>query len=555
MKSFNTEKITYFDQKMIRDIKIPDRFNYPHNYEPHPLCQIAADELRNYISNHFGSEFDFKIGKMFGVLVVEDDEGKLGYLSGFSGKLNNSNQYPRFVPPVFDMLDDEGFYRKGERQLNQINRKIEVLKNLPEYTELNNNLEKYSLESVLEISAFKKQLKLNKSDRKQLREIKKQQLNDQDYQEFEKELIRQSNLDQFKFKILKRSWKREIDRMTEQAELIKTQIKLLKKERKDKSNQLQNKLFEQYTFLNKNGKEKSLGEIFKETVFEKPPSGAGECATPKLLQYAFKNHLKPIVFAEFWYGPSPESEIRKHSNFYPACSGKCRPILKHMLKGIPVEENPVFSELSKEKQLKIVFEDDSIIVVNKPNELLSVPGIEIQDSVYTRLQEKSTDFEPLIVHRLDMSTSGLMVVAKTKKAHKNLQNQFLKQSIKKRYTALLDGIPTASEGEINLPLRPDPLDRPRQQLDFKHGKKALTVWKLIREEDGKALVHFWPKTGRTHQLRVHSAHRLGLDTPIVGDELYGKPADRLYLHAAVLEFVHPTTGEMMRFEDEADFIN
>lgn len=553
MKSFNTEKITYFDQKMIRNIKIPDRFNYPHNYEPHPLCQIAADELKNYISNHFGSEFDFKIGKMFGVLVVEDAEGKLGYLSGFSGKLNNSNQYPRFVPPVFDMLDDDGFYRKGERQLNQINQKIEVLKNLPEYTELNNNLEKYSLESVLEISAFKKQMKLNKSDRKQLREIKRQQLNDQDYQEFEKELIRQSNLDQFKFKILKRSWKREIDRMTEQAELIKTQIKLLKKERKDKSNQLQDKLFEQYTFLNKDGKEKSLGEIFKETVFEKPPSGAGECATPKLLQYAFKNHLKPIVFAEFWYGPSPESEIRKHSNFYPACSGKCRPILKHMLKGIPVEENPVFSELSKEKQLKIVFEDDSIIVVNKPNELLSVPGIEIQDSVYTRLQEKSTDFEPLIVHRLDMSTSGLMVVAKTKKAHKNLQNQFLKQSIKKRYTALLDGIPTTVEGEINLPLRPDPLDRPRQQLDFKHGKKALTVWKLICKKDGKALVHFWPKTGRTHQLRVHSAHRLGLDTPIVGDELYGKPADRLYLHAAVLEFVHPVTGEVMKFEDEADF--
>lgn len=554
MKSFNTEKITYFDQKMIRNIKIPDRFNYPHNYEPHPLCQIAADELKDYISNHFGSEFDFKIGKMFGVLVVEDAEGKPGYLSGFSGKLNNSNQYPRFVPPVFDMLDDDGFYRKGERQLNQINQKIEVLKNLPEYTELNNNLEKYSLESVLEISAFKKQMKLNKSDRKQLREIKRQQLNDQDYQEFEKELIRQSNLDQFKFKILKRSWKREIDRMTEQAELIKTQIKLLKKERKDKSNQLQDKLFEQYTFLNKDGKEKSLGEIFKETVFEKPPSGAGECATPKLLQYAFKNHLKPIVFAEFWYGPSPESEIRKHSNFYPACSGKCRPILKHMLKGMPVDENPVFSELSKVKQLKIVFEDDSIIVVNKPNELLSVPGIEIQDSVYTRLQEKSTDFEPLIVHRLDMSTSGLMVVAKTKKAHKNLQNQFLKQSIKKRYTALLDGIPTASEGEINLPLRPDPLDRPRQQLDFKHGKKALTVWKLIQKKDGKALVHFWPKTGRTHQLRVHSAHRLGLDTPIVGDELYGKPADRLYLHAAVLEFVHPTTGEIMRFEEEADFV-
>lgn len=553
MNKISENKITYFKPEQIQGILIPEKFNYPHNYEPHPLCKIAATELKNYIAENFGVENDFVIGKMFGVLVVKDKDGKLGYLSGFSGKLNDSNKYERFVPAVYDRLKTNGFFKIGEQQLNEINQKIDKLEKHPEFIQSINELEKYSKESTKEISDFKKWMKIQKTERQAVRIREKPILSEESYQKLEINLIHQSNFDQFKFKILKRSWKREIDRLNEQVNQFKNEIDSLKEERKQKSNQLQDLLFEQYNFLNKDGKEKSLAEIFSKTIFERPPSGAGECATPKLLQYAFQTQLKPIVFAEFWYGPSPESAIRKHGNFYPACSGKCRPILKHMLEGIPTDENPLLNELSKEKQLEIIYEDESIIVVNKPYNILSVPGVEIQDSVYSRLQDNMTDCEPLIVHRLDMSTSGLMVLAKNKEAHKNLQNQFLKQSITKRYSAILDGIPDQIEGKIELPLRADILDRPRQIVDFKHGKKAITLWKLIEIRNENALIHFWPKTGRTHQLRVHAAHPSGLNHAILGDELYGKIADRLYLHAAFLEFIHPKNAKLVSFKAQENF--
>lgn len=553
MKSGFKNKITYFDTEQISGIQLPEKFNYPHYYEPHPLCKLAADELKEYISNHFGSEKDFTTGKMFGVLIVRDPDNQIGYLSAFSGKLMDSNHYEKFVPPVFDMLDKDGFFKKGEQKLNRYNHEIETLENHSGFIDLKNDLKKYLTESEKEISGFKKQMKENKAKRKSVRETEKSVLSEEEYLELEKELFRQSNYDQFRFKILKRSWKTEIERLENEIQSFQNQIDALKNLRKQKSNQLQNQLFEQYSFLNKDKEEKSPGAIFSETVFEKPPSGAGECATPKLLQFAFKNELQPIAFAEFWYGASPESEIRKHGHFYPACSGKCRPILKHMLKGTAVEENPILNDLAKEKQLKIIFEDDFIVVVNKPENLLSVPGIEIQDSVYSRLQEKMKDCEPLIVHRLDMSTSGLMVVAKTKEAHKNLQQQFLKQTVTKRYTALLDGIPKNEEGEINLPLKPDILDRPRQKVDFEKGKKSKTIYKVFEKRENRVLIHYWPVTGRTHQLRVHSAHSKGLNCPISGDELYGTPGKRLCLHAGFLEFNHPGNGERICFEMQEDF--
>ncbi|MFA7616320.1 MAG: pseudouridine synthase [Weeksellaceae bacterium] len=553
MKSGFKNKITYFDTEQISGIQLPEKFNYPHYYEPHPLCKLAADELKEYISNHFGSEKDFTTGKMFGVLIVRDPDNQIGYLSAFSGKLMDSNHYEKFVPPVFDMLDKDGFFKKGEQKLNRYNHEIETLENHSGFIDLKNELEKYLTESEKEISGFKKQMKENKAKRKSVRETEKSVLSEEEYLELEKELFRQSNYDQFRFKILKRSWKTEIERLENEIQSFQNQIDALKNLRKQKSNQLQNQLFEQYSFLNKDKEEKRPGAIFSETVFEKPPSGAGECATPKLLQFAFKNELQPIAFAEFWYGASPESEIRKHGHFYPACSGKCRPILKHMLKGTAVEENPILNDLAKEKQLKIIFEDDFIVVVNKPENLLSVPGIEIQDSVYSRLQEKMKDCEPLIVHRLDMSTSGLMVVAKTKEAHKNLQQQFLKQTVTKRYTALLDGIPKNEEGEINLPLKPDILDRPRQKVDFEKGKKSKTIYKVFEKRENRALIHYWPVTGRTHQLRVHSAHSKGLNCPILGDELYGTPGKILCLHAGFLEFNHPGNGERICFEMQEDF--
>jgi tRNA pseudouridine32 synthase/23S rRNA pseudouridine746 synthase len=307
------------------------------------------------------------------------------------------------------------------------------------------------------------------------------------------------------------------------------------------------------SFLNKDGKKKSLHAIFNDTVFGKPPAAAGECATPKLLQYAFLNGYKPLAMAEFWWGAPPKSEIRKHKQFYPACTGKCKPILSHMLEGMPIDENPLLKNPGEGKELKIVYEDDSLVVVDKPADLLSVPGIDIQDSVYTRLQYAFGDVEPLIIHRLDMATSGLLVVAKTKEAHKDIQKQFLKRTVNKRYTALLSKVIDNEEGEIKLPLRGDLDDRPRQMVCFEFGKKAITNWKVIERNESTTKVHFWPLTGRTHQLRIHAAHELGLNAPIVGDDLYGTTANRLHLHAAYLEFVHPETRETVKFEVAEEF--
>lgn len=547
-------KIIYFSEEEIIDLVIPEKFTFPFYYKPDELTKFAVSQLQDYLENEFSAEHNFGlnsqqngliIGKMFGVLVVKDNEGKLGYLSSFSGKLAGTNEHERFVPPVFDMLTENSFFKKEEQILNQFNYEIDKLESDKEFIQLKSDFEKYFRESIDELAAFKIWIKNNKAQRKKIREAA---LNDLS----EIELIRQSNLDQFKLKMLKESWDDFLNAIKHRINEFEEKIENLKKVRKEKSSALQNQLFEQYSFLNKDGKAKSLQSIFAETIFEKPPAGAGECSTPKLLQYAFLNNLKPISFAEFWWGASPKSEVRKHKHFYPACSGKCRPILKHMLAGIEIEENLLLRNLGKDKELKIVYEDESFVVVNKPAELLSVPGIEIHDSVYTRLQD-ILDVEPLIIHRLDMSTSGLLIVAKTKDAHKNIQHQFLKRTVKKRYSALLSKAINENEGEIDLPLSGDLNDRPRQLVCFENGKKAITKWQVVEKNEQTTKVHFWPLTGRTHQLRMHAAHELGLNAPIIGDDLYGTAAKRLHLHAASLEFIHPKTKETIKFEVKEDF--
>jgi tRNA pseudouridine32 synthase/23S rRNA pseudouridine746 synthase len=258
--------------------------------------------------------------------------------------------------------------------------------------------------------------------------------------------------------------------------------------------------------------------------------------------------------AEFWWGVSPNSEVRKHKNFYPSCQSRCKPILNHMLKGIEMDENLIHKNLSKNKELRIIFEDDDLIIVNKPPEFLSVPGKEITDSVYTRIKQKyPTATGPLIVHRLDMSTSGIIVLTKTKEANKIVQKQFIKRTVKKRYVALLSGKLTKKQGVIKLPLRLDLDDRPRQLVDFINGKKAETNWTVIAHNNNQTRIHFYPITGRTHQLRIHAAHKQGLNIPIRGDDLYGNKQDRLYLHAEFIEFVHPSSKKEISFTVPADF--
>lgn len=557
-----TNKITYFDPDLTKEIDLPEKFTYPFYYTPHPLVVLAAKDLQNYLENDFvvnhnfglnGENKEKVIGKMFGVLVVQDKSGKLGYLSAFSGKVADTNHHEKFVPPVFDMLLEGSFFNEGVIPINEINKKIKDLEKNKIYLKWKHEYNKLFEESNNSIGAFRQVMRENKAERRRIRRDKKLVLSKLDYELIEIDLIKQSHRDQYLLRILTEEWNQKLDEIQKKIKVFEDEIEELKTERKEKSSSLQNRLFESYSFLNINGEVKHLKDIFEKTVFERPPAGAGECSTPKLLQFAFLNQLKPLAFAEFWWGASPKSEIRRHKHFYPACSGKCRPILKHMLTGIEIEENPLLINLAKEKQLVIVYEDDELIVVNKPVELLSVPGIEIQDSVYTRLQDMLNGPEPLIIHRLDMSTSGLLVVAKTKESHKHIQRQFLQKKVIKRYTALLSETIDENFGVIELPLRLDPLDRPRQIVCFEKGKKSRTEWKVIEKRDNITKVHFWPITGRTHQLRVHAAHHLGLNAPIMGDDLYGTVKDRLYLHADLLEFQHPKTKEKISFEVKADF--
>lgn len=553
---------TYFTNT-IEGISLPEKFTFPFYYEPHPLCELAAKELQQYIETQTEWECDFHntkgledtyMGKMFGILVVQNKNNEIGYLSAFSGKLAGSNHLERFVPPVFDMLSGKSFYLEEMEVLNSINRKIEAFETSGELKELKELKENESKLANAALAEKKSRLKAEKEDRKKKRINSNETLSTEDYEKLEQELVKESLKGKHELKVLKEYWKSRLQQVEEQLTMLENSLRELKAERMKKSAALQQKLFEQYRFLNANGAEKGLVEIFKEAIDQRPPAAAGECAAPKLLQYAYLHEMKPIAMAEFWWGQSPKAEVRKHGSFYPACRGKCEPILGHMLEGIVVDPNPMLEESQEGKDISVIYEDDSFAVIIKPNEFLSVPGKNIRNSVYQQMKLKYPEATgPLIVHRLDMATSGLMLIAKTEKSYKRLQKQFIKRKVQKRYVAILDGVVKDNEGVINLPLRVDLEDRPRQLVCHEHGKAARTIWKVVDRKNNITRIHFFPVTGRTHQLRVHAAHQLGLNTPIVGDDLYGTKADRLYLHAESITFYHPDTNEVMTIEAKADF--
>ena len=534
----------------ITDIPLPERFTYPFCYTPHPLCILAAKEVQSYLTRQTAWKDELRQGKMFGVLIVQTEHGETGYLAAFSGILAGKNLHPFFVPPVYDLLQPQGFFKIEEENISSINRNIRQLENDKAYAALSAELARtiQSAENIL--ATAKAQLKEAKTAREQRR--KEKELNAQE----EAELIRESQFQKAEYKRLERSWKARITTLQTQTEDWERRISALKSERKTRSAALQQKLFEQFGMLNYRGEVKNLCEIFGQTVHKTPPAGAGECAAPKLLQQAYLHGWKPIAMAEFWWGDSPKTEIRHHGHYYPACKGKCEPILQHMLQGLQVEENPMLKRMQVPSQnLEIVYEDPWLSVINKPAGMLSVPGKEDAVSVYNLMRGQYPEADgPLTVHRLDMATSGLMLIAKTKRVHQNLQAQFKNRLVRKRYVALLEGIVPKDKGTVDLPLCLNPLDRPRQMVHTEHGKPAITDYQVLERLDGKRTrIAFYPRTGRTHQLRIHAAHPLGLHCPIIGDELYGEKADRLYLHAEYLEFTHPITGETVRITKEAEF--
>ncbi|MEC6813666.1 RluA family pseudouridine synthase [Photobacterium toruni] len=542
----------------IDTLPLPERFTFPFCYTPHPLCILAAQELQQHIEtqhqwqHNFGlNNDDDTIGHMFGVLLVQNQQGELGYLSAFSGKVANQTHLPHFVPPVFDERNIDPTIKDQQTLVDIVTTKITAIKSNPNYIQLQQQYQQAQSQAELASESFRLQMIEQRKQRK-LQRTAAEKSNDSEFmtQEFHR-LARESAFDKHQQKSIRQQWTQTLTDISDKLQADTAELALLKSEYDSLTAALQQQRYAQYQFLNQYGETKDLNDLFGDIA---PPQGAGDCATIKLLQHAFKQHLKPLAMAKFWWGASPAAQIRKHKYFYEACKNKCEPILQHMLTGLNIDANPLLQNPAEGKELEIVYQDNAMVVINKPAEFLSVPGKTITDSVYSRMQAMFPNSDsPLIVHRLDMSTSGLIVIALTKYAHKALQKQFINRTAEKRYVALLDGIAKQDHGEIDLPMRVDLDDRPRQLVCYEHGKPALTKWQVIERKNGKTKVYYYPKTGRTHQLRIHSAHQNGMNMPIVGDDLYGQKANRLHLHAQYLGLTHPVSGEPMIFEVDADF--
>ncbi len=559
----------------VAELALPERFTFPFCYQPHPLCLLATKELQQQLENNELLQREFaQTGKMLGVLLVENKRGEIGYLNAFSGK-QSGNELARqidinFVPAVADLDQQNEFFQAQSKIINKLNDKVERLSAAPQITGFQLTITSLLAQQDEQFAKQRSLMSVNKQVRKGKRDQAKATLFDTELAQCLKKLAQESVADKNQLRDLKHYWTALIAQTQAKLSALTDEIDAIKKQRKQLSTRLQKQLFKQYRLLNSAGTEKNLMEIFQSTPFPIPPAGTGDCAAPKLLQYAFRHDLKPLALAEFWWGKAPQSEIRQHKKFYGACSGKCQPILTHMLAGIKIDDNPLLVNPASGKTLEIVYQDGDIVVVNKPSEFLSVPGKNIEDSVYLRIKQQFPNATgSLIVHRLDMSTSGIMVLALTKRAQKHLQQQFINRSIKKRYVAMLEGDLSNNikqdSGEINLPLRGDLTDRPRQLVCFEHGKTAKTHWEVISRGSGKTKLYLYPESGRTHQLRVHCAHAQGLNIPILGDDLYGSEcfdshstnkeniAQRLHLHAQKLTLSHPITKELMTFEVDCEF--
>ena len=539
-------------KKDISVVEAPGRFNNPFYYSPHPLCVMAAQEVRAMLSSDSAVAADAAKGKMFGVLVVRDGDGVLGYLAAFSGLLAGRNNVSGFVPLVFDLQSPTGYFKQEEGEISALNRRIKETECSDEYVTAVAAVSDTKCAMEQQLAAMRDDMRLGKQRRDELRATATLTPDE------EAALVRESQFQKAELKRATARWQQQVAGCEAAVAPFKELIASMKKERKRRSAALQRWLFEQFKVLNAGGCEKSLLDIFAAHSGIIPPGGAGECAAPKLLQYAYLNSLTPIAVAEFWVGASPQGEVRRDGCFYGACKSKCEPILGFMLQGLDVEENAL-EKGGDISNINIVYEDDHIVVVDKPSGVLSVPGIMGGTSVQQWLRDEYLHSNELFVaHRLDMATSGLLVAAKSMEVYKELQRQFAGREVKKEYTAILYGVPVNGEGVIELPLAADYDNRPRQKVDYVGGKRAVTRYKVIGtvERDGRmcGVVRFEPITGRTHQLRVHAAHKDGLDCPIVGDALYGTVGERLMLHASRITFVHPVSKENVELESRPSFV-
>lgn len=532
----------------ISAIALPEAFTWPFHYVPHELSVIAAEEVKEYLATRSDWSAEISRGKMFGVLVVRDSCGELGFIAAFSGNLAGSNCHDYFVPPIYDMLRPGDFFRRGEAEISAINTEIATIEQSTEYLLAKRELDAAKADAERVLSRLKSTL----AERKRLRDLRRSEGEDS------AQLILESQRDNADLQRTKHEQRESVAKATERYNLLVSQIVELKRERQRRSSTLQMQLFEQFRILNSRGEVKTLVELFAPTPQLIPPAGAGECAAPKLLQYAYLNGYTPIAMAEFWQGASPRGEVRHHDAFYPACNGKCKPILLFMLEGLNVEDNPLCNIVPPEP--RILWEDEWLVAIDKPCGMLSVDGRSGVRSVQDWAKERYPGISsPMIIHRLDQSTSGILLLAKDKETHKAMQEQFIKRTVKKCYTAILEGVVCEDAGTIDLPIKLDYDNRPRQMI-ASDGKRAITKYRVLSREGSRTRIEFYPITGRTHQLRLHSAHIDGLNAPIVGDEIYGavgangvNEAQRLCLHASYLAFVHPHTATEVAIQCPAEF--
>jgi tRNA pseudouridine32 synthase/23S rRNA pseudouridine746 synthase len=521
-------------------------------------------ELQHYLGTQQEWQYDFTaIGHMFGVLVVKNQQGDIGYLSSYAGNELTNHKIDSDTPSLFvDAIVDHHYYQpyfaEKTQHINTLRQHISTLKSTPAFIALTEKLALKNAEAEHEITAFQQSMAKSKKERKQLRTEAESNpaspVNTTQLEALIHDLGNQSSREKRELKTLKDQWKALLAELTIQHNTMLTSIAQQENECEQLSKNLDIEKLRACQFTNKLGSTKSLYDLFTAVDESSPISHSSEENAPKLLQAAFKMGLTPLALGEFWWGSSPYEQIRQHKNFYPACQSKCFEILEHMLEGIELDDNSLKQTPSYEKDLEIVYEDEAIVIVNKPAEFLSVPGKFITDSVQTRIKARYPEATgPLIVHRLDMSTSGLLVLTLTAEINKQVQKQFIERTVEKRYTALLEGNIELNDGIINLPLTGDLEDRPRQMVDHKQGRKAETTFQVIERNNNQTKVYLYPKTGRTHQLRVHCAHQAGLNTPIVGDDLYGFKGTRLHLHAGYLKFRHPVTNIEVSFDIESEF--
>ena len=558
------------DQALLSGIDFPERMNNPLDYQPHPLCIAVCKELQTYLSEREDWREEIDKGKMFGVLIVENAQPasgapEIGYLAAYSGQIGGRSDWDDFVPAVFDYLQPDGYFKTHEAEISGINQSIRKLEANTHMKEAKGLILQLQEERKHTIAAYQEKIKKAKAKRDARREAGS--LNPEE----EAEMVKESQFMKAELRRLKKSLSEKTSLETE-YEAYQADILSLKQLRKTLSDALQQWLFSQFRMQNHEGESKDLLEIFRDAALRDypqatiatsriaaqkmvPPAGSGECCEPKLLQYAYSLGYKPLQMAMFWWGESPKEEIRHHLHFYPACNGKCKPILQWMLPASTFE--PAAVDLSLYNKVETLYEDREIAVIHKPEGLLSVPGKDAaQPSVHALMRSKYPEATgPLIVHRLDMSTSGVMMIAKTEFAYHRLQKAFLNHQIQKKYVAIISGKVIPEKGIISLPLMPDYLDRPRQIVDHELGKEAITEYEVLEPVDDFHLrIALYPKTGRTHQLRVHCAHQEGLNAPILGDPLYGnEKAARLHLHAEEITFEHPLTGKKMTITRKADF--